>query len=79
MLSTTDLTKVIDLPSATEKQNKIEAIELEAMAAVQSSISSGSVELARSLENEITDLSKSGLISVRSQALELLQSLQKKP
>ena len=31
MLSTADLAKVIDLPSDTEKQNKIEAIELEAM------------------------------------------------
>ncbi len=79
MLSTADLAKVIDLPSATEKQNKIEAIELEAMGAIQASISGGSLELARSLEKQITDLSKSGLISVRNQALELLQSLQKTP
>ena len=42
MLSTADLSKVIDLSSDTEKQNKIEAIELEAMGALRTSISSGS-------------------------------------
>ena len=35
--------------ATTEKQNKIEAIELEAMGALRTSISSGSTELARSL------------------------------
>ena len=54
MLSTADLDKVIDIPSDTEKQNKIEAIELEALAALRTSISSGSPELARSLEEPIT-------------------------
>ena len=49
MLSPADLAKVIDIPSDTEKQNKIEAIELEAMAALRTSISNGSPELARSL------------------------------
>ena len=42
MLSTADLNKVIDLPGATEKQNKIEAIELEALEALRTSISDGS-------------------------------------
>ena len=79
MLSTPDLSKVIDLPSTTEKQNKIEAIELEAMGAIRTSISSGSAALARSLSSQITDLSKSGLVSVRNQAQELLQSLQSTP
>jgi HEAT repeats len=79
MLSTADLSKVINLPSETEKQNKIEAIELEAMTALRTSISSGAPELARSLLEPITELSKSGLVSVRSRALELLQSLQSKP
>ncbi len=79
MLSTSDLDKVIDLPSTTEKQNKIEAIELEALEALRTSISKGSPELARKLQSEIGSLTRSGLISVRSQALDVLQSLQIKP
>ena len=79
MLSSADLAKVIDIPSDTEKQNKIEAIELEAMTALRTSISNGSPELTRSLVAPITELSRSGLVGVRSQALELLQSLQSKP
>ena len=79
MLSAGDLSKVIDLSSDSEKQNKIEAIELEAMGALRTSVSSGSVELARLLSDRITELSKSGLVSVRSQAQELLQSLQGMP
>jgi HEAT repeats len=79
MLSPADLARAIDIPSDTEKQNKIEAIELEAMAALRTSISSGSLELTRSLLAPITELSRSGLVGVRSQALELLQSLQNKP
>ena len=79
MLSPADLAKVIDIPSDTEKQNKIEAIELEAMAALRTSISNGSPELTRSLVPQITELSRSGLVGVRNQALELLQSLQTKP
>ena len=39
MLSTADLDRVIEIPSTTEKQNKIEAIELEALQALQSSLS----------------------------------------
>ena len=35
MLSTTALDRVIELPSTSEKQNKIEAIELEALQAIQ--------------------------------------------
>ena len=42
MLSTADLNKVIELPGDTEKQNKIEAIELEALEALRTSISNGS-------------------------------------
>ncbi len=79
MLSPADLAKVVEIPTDSEKQNKIEAIELEAMSALRTSISNGSPELARSLREPITELSKSGLVSVRSQALELLQSLQNKP
>ena len=76
MLSTADLDKVIEIPTATEKQNKIESIQLEALEALRTSISNGSPELAKSLRPELEKLTKSGLVSVRTQALEVLQSLQ---
>jgi hypothetical protein len=79
MLSTADLNKAIDLPGDSEKQNKIEAIELEALEALHTSIAAGKTELALSLRPQITDLTKSGLVNVRSQANDLLQSLQVKP
>jgi HEAT repeats len=79
MLATADLNKLIDRPVDTEKQNKIEAIELEALEALHASIAAGKTELALSLRPQITDLTKSGLVSVRSQANDLLQSLQVKP
>jgi HEAT repeat protein len=77
MLSTTDLNKLIDLPGTTEKQNKIEAIELEAIDALRNSISRGNPQLAESLRAQITDLTRSGLVSVRSQSSDLLQVLQR--
>jgi HEAT repeats len=79
MLSTPDLMKVIDIASESEKQNKIEGIELEAMGALRTSISGGSAALGKALSKQITELSKSGLVSVRSQAQELLQNLQNTP
>jgi HEAT repeats len=79
MLTTADLNKVIELPGETEKQNKIEAIELEALEALHTSIVAGKSELPASLRPQINDLTKSGLVSVRSQASDLLQSLQSKP
>jgi HEAT repeat protein len=79
MLSTSDLSKVLDLASTTEKQNKIESIELEAIEALRTSISKGSPALAHSLQSSIAELTKSGLVSVRSQALDVLQSLQSHP
>ena len=79
MLSTPELSKVIDIKSESEKQNKIEAIELEAMGALRTSISAGSVALGKALSPSITELSKSGLVNVRNQAQEILQSLQSAP
>jgi hypothetical protein len=67
---------VIDISSTTEKQNKLEAIELEALQALQSSLSTGSPELARSLRPEIEVLTQSGLVSIRSQAQSVLKQLQ---
>jgi HEAT repeat protein len=73
MLSTADLSQAIELPTETEKHNKIEAIELEALLALQTSLDRKRPELVRSLRPEITALSKSGLVSVRNQALALLR------
>ena len=74
MLSAADLDKVIEIPSATEKQNKIEAIQLGAIEALRAAIRNGSPQLATSLRPELEKLTTSGLVSVRSQALETLRS-----
>lgn len=76
MLSSTDLSKVISLESPTEKHNKIETIELEALQALQTSVDRKppAPELARSLRPDIEALTKSGLVSVRNRALALLNS-----
>jgi hypothetical protein len=79
MLSTADLDKVIELPGTTEKQNKIESIQLEALGAMRTSITDGSPDLARSLRQQLEDLTRSGLVSVRSEARDVLQFLQTKP
>ncbi len=76
MLTTESLDRVIELTSTTEKQNKIEAIELEALQALQTSLSAGSPDLARSLRSEIDNLTRSGLVSIRSQAQSVLKQLQ---
>jgi hypothetical protein len=76
MLSTSGLNHLIELPGATEKQNKVESIELEALNALRSSIAIKNGELAVALRPQIEELTHSGLVSVRSQALEVLQSLQ---
>jgi hypothetical protein len=78
MLSTSDLNRVIDMAGSTEKQNKIESIELEALEALRSAVADGKPQLAEAMRSQITDLTHSGLVSVRSQALEILQSLQAK-
>jgi HEAT repeat protein len=74
MLSTPDLGKILTLDSDLEKQNKIEAIELEALQALQTSFDRGRPDLAESLVPEITVLTRSGLVSVRSQAQSLLRA-----
>ncbi len=78
MLSTSDLNKVIDLQGTTEKQNKIEAIELEAIEALRTVGHGRSAGSPKGSALRIADLTHSGLVSVRSQALELLQNLQGK-
>jgi len=77
MLTPADLAKVISLKSPTEKQSKIEAIELEALQALDYSITRKQPELAQSLQPEIASLSKSGLVGVRNRAQALLKILPK--
>ena len=79
MLSTADLNTAISLAGDTEKQNKIEAIGLRALEALHSSVAAGKTGFVGLLRPQISDLTKSGLVSVRSQANDLLQSLQAKP
>ena len=80
MLSTADLAKVLTFPSDVEKQNKIEAIELEAIQALQTAVDGGHPGLAGSLRGEIDALTHSGLVTVRSHAAALLRSAdQQKP
>ncbi len=75
MLSTAELANVLAFPSDVEKQNKIEAIELEAIQALQASVDGGHPDLAASLRGEIDALTRSGLVTVRSHAAALLRSL----
>jgi hypothetical protein len=82
MLSTADLDKVVQVdPETKEKntpaarQNSIEVIQLEALDALRSSLDKPSPRLARSLRPEVEKLTRSGLVSVRNQATELLHAL----
>ncbi len=83
MLSTADLDKVVQVDPETKeqntaaaRQNSIETIQLEGLDALRSSLSrSSSSRLARSLRPEVEKLTKSGLVSVRNQATELLRAL----
>ena len=82
MLSTADLDKVVPVDSDTEeqntsaaRQNRIETIQLEALQALRDSIHDPALPLARSLRPEVEKLTTSGLVSVRTQAAELLREL----
>lgn len=75
LLSSTALNQVITLPNETEKRSRIEFLELEALQSLQSSVGHGRPELAQKLRPEITELSQSGLVSVRNSALALLRGL----
>jgi HEAT repeat protein len=79
MLSTADLDRLIERPTTTEKENKIEAVQQEALEAISNSISAGSPAFARGFETELNALTRSGLAGVRTQAKEILQKLQSTP
>ncbi len=87
MLTTADLDKVVQVDPETKeqntaaaRQNSIETIQLEALDALRSSLDSNSTTpprspLARSLRPEVEKLTRSGLISVRNQANDVLRAL----
>jgi hypothetical protein len=82
MLTTIDLGKVVQVDPETRKpntaaarQNTIETVQLEALDALRSAVGKSSPGLARSLRPDVEKLTKSGLVSVRNQATELLRSL----
>jgi hypothetical protein len=79
MLSTRDLQKVVRLDNAAETQNKIEAIELLAIQSLQTAAQQGHPELARELRPEVTALTASGLVKVRTEAAALLKLLPENP
>ena len=79
MLSTTDLNKVIEQATESEKRSKIESIEIEAIQALQTSIDAGHPELAREVRDELTTLARSGLVSVRNKAQAALKTLPAAP
>ena len=79
MLSTADLDRLIERPTTTEKESKIEAIQHEALEAISNSITAGSPAFARGFESELNALTRSGLAGVRTQAKEILQKLQSAP
>jgi HEAT repeat protein len=79
MLSPNDLDKVIPIASAAERRAKIEAIELEALNALQTAVADGRSGPARSLRPSIEALTRSGLAGVRTSALALLKSLPAAP
>jgi HEAT repeat protein len=74
MLSASDLEKLLTLPSKLEKENKIEAIELEALQALQVAAGGGHRELVEAVRPQVEALSRSGLVGVRNQALGLLRA-----
>lgn len=75
MLSDKDLNVLLASEPDAERGSRIEAIELEALQALQTAVGAGKPDLPRALRAEIDVLSRSGLASVRSHAQELLKSL----
>jgi hypothetical protein len=74
LLSSRDLNKVLDTPSETEKQNQIEFLELEALQALQTAVNHGQTVLTREVRPELEELTRSGLVQVRTNAQALLKS-----
>jgi hypothetical protein len=76
MLSSSDLSQVIKSDNRYETTHRVEAIELEALHALQISALDSKPVLAERLRPDITALTKSDLTTVRTEAKALLKSLQ---
>ena len=74
LLSSKDLNRVLEFPTDTEKQNQVEFLELEALQAIQAAVSRGHTVLAHQLLPDIEELTRSGLVQVRTNAQALLRS-----
>jgi hypothetical protein len=79
MLSPTDLAKVVLLPTRSERDTKIEAIELEALQALLTAVERGQPNLADALRPQVSALTRSGLVGVRNRAQELLKRIPASP
>ncbi len=77
MLTPADLDKAIKLPDS-EKSNKIEEVQLEALHSLETALDAGKADFVAKFRAEVTSLSKSGLVSVRSRAGALEQRLDPK-
>jgi HEAT repeat protein len=75
MLSTEALQRFVTLASPAETRAKVEAIELQALLALQAAAFEGKPDLARSLRPELERLTRSDLAGVSSNARELLKIL----
>lgn len=75
MLSTADLTESVKSENLSETRSRVEAIQLEALWALQSSSKAQKSELSQSLRSTISDLARVGSPTVKVEAETLLNSL----
>lgn len=75
MLSDKDLNVLLASLPDSERANRIESIELGALQGLEAAVAAGKLDLPRAVRAEVDTLSRSGLVSVRSRARELLKSL----
>jgi HEAT repeat protein len=76
MLSDKDLEVLCNDTPKAERSSKIESIELEALNSLNTAAGKGKTTLLTTLKSEVDVLTRSGLVSVRSRAQEVLKSLQ---
>jgi hypothetical protein len=75
MLSQVDLAQVIKGATESESKSRIEAIELEALWALQNSVKDGQPALAEGVRADVANLAKSGPSGVKVEAEALLKKL----
>jgi HEAT repeat protein len=75
MLSPTDLETALASVPESERRSQIEAIQDTALESIRKGVVAGKVELAQALRPKLDALTRSGLVSVRTQAQEIMKSL----